>query len=208
MKRENDVEVLDLLAGKGRVRRDLLRRFPGRRIFYHGIDLDLFSKSLQKRPLLKEKWIVTELDLAHPANLERQLKKHLGKKRFDEIHMHSPSFHAAVTGAGQPLLKIVAKLLKPGARFYHVFRWSPIVSGIVWSGDFTRNRAVAQELAKKAGLILDRYGEKHVRDTEWRASQETGTSEQQKVNKAMSDAVMRNTMFPDAQHFFIMRKPK
>jgi SAM-dependent methyltransferase len=125
---------------------------------------------------LRERFMLTELDLHDPTMLAAQLEAVLGSERFDEIHMHllHPRTHGRQS-AGPRLLRVIARYLRPGGRLYHLFQnSSPLY-------DFTperirfapqkprppaRMRDQALEIneqrfregASKGGLVLDKCG--------------------------------------------------
>jgi hypothetical protein len=77
--------------------------------------------ALQAR--LRERFMLTELDLHDPKTLAAQLDAVLGKERFDEIHMHllHPSKHGRQP-TGSRVLRTIARYLRPGGRLYHLFQ--------------------------------------------------------------------------------------
>jgi SAM-dependent methyltransferase len=130
--------------------------------------------ALQAR--LRERFMLTELDLHDPETLSVQLEAVLGKERFDEIHMHllHPSKHGRQP-TGPKVLRAIARYLRRGGRLYHLFqnssplydfyperiRYAPEKAR---PGARTREYALEgneqrfREGAAKGGLVLDKCG--------------------------------------------------
>jgi SAM-dependent methyltransferase len=125
---------------------------------------------------LRERFMLTELDLHDPKTLAAQLECVLGKERFDEIHMHllHPRTHG-LQSTGPQVLRVIARYLRAGGRLYHLFQNSsplydfdperiryapgkpPPPAGT--RGDtLGRNEHRFREGASKGGLLLDKCG--------------------------------------------------
>jgi SAM-dependent methyltransferase len=125
---------------------------------------------------LRERFMLTDLDLHDPGTLAAQLKAALGNERFDEIHMHllHPGKHGRQP-TGPQVLRAIAKYLRPGGRLYHLFQNSSplfdfnpesfgIASGKALVPAGTRGATLGgneqrfREGASKGGLVLDKFG--------------------------------------------------
>jgi hypothetical protein len=127
---------------------------------------------------IKERVVRVELSLNDPAGLTAQLATLLDKERFDEVHVHL--LHPAKNGcqpAGPRVLRVLAKYMRPGARFYHLFQHSSpffdfpperprssregLCPAAGAAGDVIgRNDASFAQGAARAGLVLEKCGQR------------------------------------------------
>ncbi len=225
-------KILDLFCGpKAVARKPIYERYSkllrsGKILEYTGIDAKIEGKPQphekqghEKQGRLKENFIEKALDLRDPEKLEEQLTEILGQEnleKFDEIHVHMPPPFLGVNEKGPEALKVIAKFLKPGGFFYHVFQDnSPLINFQAFTPQiesYTKKAFDLQfpkinKIALDAGLKVSRYAVRTPGGGWFTGS--SGKKTQERKDKAYNKLVKEySEWFNQANHIAIMFKPK
>ncbi len=225
-------KILDLFCGpKAVARKPIYERYSkllhsGKILEYTGIDAKIEGKpqpyekqGREKQGRLKENFIEKALDLSDPGKLGKQLTEILGKEnleKFDEIHVHMPPPFLGVNEKGPEALKVIAKFLKPGGFFYHVFQDnSPLINFQAFTpqiGSYTKKAFDLQfpkinKIALDAGLKVSKYAVK-TPGGGWFTGL-SGKKTQERKDTAYNKLVKEySEWFDQANHIAIMFKPK